>query len=49
MSIAAVNQRLDVATIVAASVAIVIWSSSFAGIAYGLQAFTPAELSLYVS
>jgi drug/metabolite transporter (DMT)-like permease len=40
------TQRLDGATIIAASVAIVIWSSAFAGIAYGLKAFTPAELSL---
>ena len=46
MSVSAINQRLDTATLVAASGAIVIWSSSFAGIAYGLQAFTPAELSL---
>jgi drug/metabolite transporter (DMT)-like permease len=46
MSVPATSQRLDTATLVAASVAIVIWSSAFAGIAYGLQAFTPAELSL---
>ncbi|MEO6689954.1 MAG: DMT family transporter [Dokdonella sp.] len=32
--------------LVAAGATVVIWSSSFAAIAYGLQAFTPAELSL---
>lgn len=46
MSVSVANQRLDGATLAAATLAIVIWSSSFAGIAYGLKAFTPAELSL---
>ncbi|MEO5559687.1 MAG: DMT family transporter [Dokdonella sp.] len=32
--------------LVAAGATVVLWSSSFAAIAYGLQAFTPAELSL---
>lgn len=32
--------------LVAATLTIVIWSSSFAAIAYGLRVFTPAELSL---
>ena len=32
--------------IVAAGVAVLLWSSAFAGIAYALRAFTPAELSL---
>jgi len=36
----------DGLTLVAASFAIVVWSSSFAAIAYGLEVFTPAELSL---
>jgi drug/metabolite transporter (DMT)-like permease len=42
----AASGRLDTATLAAAGFAIVVWSSSFAGIAYGLRAFTPAELSL---
>jgi drug/metabolite transporter (DMT)-like permease len=46
MRVSATSQPLDGATVAAASLAIVIWSSSFAGIAYGLKAFTPAELSL---
>ena len=41
-----VTQRLDGLTLLAAGVTILAWSSSFAAIAYGLQAFTPAELSL---
>lgn len=32
--------------LLAAGATVVLWSSSFAAIAYGLQAFTPAELSL---
>src|SRR5262245_26831978 len=40
------SQRLDGATLLAAGFTIVIWSSSFAAIAYGLKAFSPAELSL---
>ena len=39
-------QRLDGLTLLAAGLTILMWSSSFAAIAYGLQAFTPAELSL---
>jgi drug/metabolite transporter (DMT)-like permease len=46
MNAESATQRLDGATVIAASVAIVVWSSSFAGIAYGLKVFTPAELSL---
>jgi len=46
MNVAATSQRLDGRTAAAAGVAIVIWSSAFAAIAYGLKAFTPAELSL---
>lgn len=51
MNVAVTSQRASVArrdlvTFVAAGLAIVTWSSSFAGIAYGLKAFTPAELSL---
>jgi len=42
----AVSARLDTATLAAAGFAIVVWSSSFAAIAYGLRAFTPPELSL---
>ena len=46
MNIPAATQRLDAVTAAAATLAIVIWSSSFAGIAYGLKVFSPAELSL---
>ena len=42
----AASGRLDTITLAAAGFAIVVWSSSFAAIAYGLRAFTPAELSL---
>ena len=42
----AASGRLDTTTLAAAAFAIVVWSSSFAAIAYGLRAFTPAELSL---
>jgi len=38
--------RREAVTLGAATVAVVIWSSAFAAIAYGLRAFTPAELSL---
>jgi drug/metabolite transporter (DMT)-like permease len=38
--------RREVVTLAAATFAVIIWSSAFAGIAYGLKAFTPAELSL---
>jgi drug/metabolite transporter (DMT)-like permease len=38
--------RREAVTLGAAALAVVIWSSAFAGIAYGLNAFTPAELSL---
>jgi len=38
--------RREAVTLGAAALAVVIWSSAFAGIAYGLKAFTPAELSL---
>jgi len=38
--------RSDGLTLVAAGFAIVVWSSAFAAIAYGLEVFTPAELSL---
>jgi drug/metabolite transporter (DMT)-like permease len=37
---------LSGATLLLAGFAILTWSSAFAGIAYGLEAFTPAELSL---
>ena len=37
---------LDGLTLTAAGLAILVWSSAFAAIAYGLTAFTPAELSL---
>ena len=40
------TERLDGLTLGAAGFTILVWSSSFAAIAYGLQAFTPAELSL---
>jgi len=46
MSVQPATQRLDGTTIAAAGLGIVIWSSAFAAIAYGLKAFTPAELSL---
>jgi len=46
MNAESATQRLGGVTLIAASVAILTWSSSFAGIAYGLKAFTPAELSL---
>lgn len=46
MNAESATQRLDGMTLLAASVAIVTWSSSFAAIAYGLKAFTPPELSL---
>jgi drug/metabolite transporter (DMT)-like permease len=46
MIAASATQRLDGRTLVATLVAIVTWSSAFAAIAYGLKAFTPAELSL---
>jgi drug/metabolite transporter (DMT)-like permease len=46
MNAESATQRLNGATVFAAGLAIVLWSSSFAGIAYGLKAFTPAELSL---
>jgi drug/metabolite transporter (DMT)-like permease len=42
----AVTDRREAVTLAAATLAVVIWSSAFAGIAYGLKAFTPAELSL---
>jgi drug/metabolite transporter (DMT)-like permease len=45
MSLSAIDRR-EVVTLGAATLAIVVWSSAFAGIAYGLKAFTPAELSL---
>jgi drug/metabolite transporter (DMT)-like permease len=38
--------RSDNVTLAAAGFAIVVWSSAFAAIAYGLAVFTPAELSL---
>jgi len=43
----ATTPRRDGLILAAAGVAILTWSSSFAAIAYGLQAFTPAELSLF--
>lgn len=39
--------RSDGVTLLAAGFAILVWSSSFAAIAYGLTVFTPAELSLF--
>jgi drug/metabolite transporter (DMT)-like permease len=45
MTLSATDRR-EVVTLGAATLAIVVWSSAFAGIAYGLKAFTPAELSL---
>ncbi len=45
MILPAIDRR-EAITLAAATVAVVIWSSAFAGIAYGLKAFTPAELSL---
>lgn len=39
--------RSDGVTLMAAAFAILVWSSSFAAIAYGLTVFTPAELSLF--
>lgn len=41
-----VDNRRELVTLGAATLAVVIWSSAFAGIAYGLKVFTPAELSL---
>lgn len=41
-----ITDRREAVTLGAATLAVVIWSSAFAGIAYGLKAFTPAELSL---
>ena len=41
-----VTDRREAITLGAATLAVVIWSSAFAGIAYGLNVFTPAELSL---
>jgi drug/metabolite transporter (DMT)-like permease len=41
-----VMPRHEAATLGIAMIAIVTWSSSFAAIAYGLEVFTPAELSL---
>jgi drug/metabolite transporter (DMT)-like permease len=38
--------NLDGLTLLAAGLAILVWSSAFAAIAYGLNAFSPAELSL---
>ena len=38
--------RREAVTLAAATFAVVIWSSAFAAIAYGLRAFSPAELSL---
>ncbi|HJT97616.1 MAG TPA: DMT family transporter, partial [Rhodanobacteraceae bacterium] len=46
MSTASATKAMDGLTLSAAIFAIVVWSSSFAAIAYGLEAFTPAELSL---
>jgi drug/metabolite transporter (DMT)-like permease len=43
--LAAIDRR-EAVTLAAATFAVVIWSSAFAAIAYGLRAFTPAELSL---
>jgi len=43
----ATTPRLDGLILAAAGLAILTWSSSFAAIVYGLQAFTPAELSLF--
>ena len=40
------SDRLDATTLAATGVALVTWSSAFAAIAYGLEAFTPPELSL---
>jgi len=40
------TDRREAVTLAAATFAVVIWSSAFAAIAYGLKAFTPAELSL---
>lgn len=40
------TSSLDGLTLSAAGLAIVVWSSAFAAIAFGLTAFTPAELSL---
>src|SRR5215470_640792 len=42
----AASGRLDTTTLAAAGFAIIVWSSSFAAIAYGLRVFSPAELSL---
>jgi drug/metabolite transporter (DMT)-like permease len=45
--LASVNSdRLDATTLAATAIAIVTWSSAFAAIAYGLEVFTPPELSL---
>lgn len=41
-----VTDRREAVTLAAATFAVVIWSSAFAAIAYGLKAFSPAELSL---
>ena len=41
-----ITDRREAVTLGAATLAVVIWSSAFAGIAYGLKAFSPAELSL---
>ena len=38
--------KSDNVTLLAAGFAIIVWSSAFAAIAYGLEVFTPAELSL---
>jgi drug/metabolite transporter (DMT)-like permease len=46
MSTPALAQRLDGVTLAAVGLAILTWSSAFAAIAYGLEAFTPPELSL---
>jgi drug/metabolite transporter (DMT)-like permease len=46
MKAAEATQHMDGPTVLLAGAAILMWSSSFAAIAYGLRAFSPAELSL---
>lgn len=45
-SVTPANGGASALPLVAAAVTVVLWSSSFAAISYGLQVFSPAELSL---